>query len=129
MAEEHDENSAMFSRTGITHEDGKLKSRIDVPLTDALHDVIVVKAAQAGKPKAEYARLLMQEAITSPILLGLPADVRESLCSLANVAGRPANELALQMLGEAIEKAVGMTRIIVRKQVLGQSEDCPGMHG
>ena len=51
-----------FSRNGIT-EDGKLVARVDVPVTADLEEKLIALAVMAGKPRAEYARMILVEGV------------------------------------------------------------------
>lgn len=55
--------TTMLSRSGRTDASGKLTCRIDVPVSEELNEAIIALAAVAGVPKAEFARMLWEEAV------------------------------------------------------------------
>lgn len=57
------EEAALFSRSGTTAADGKMSSRVDIPVPLALEEKLIGLAALADRPKAEYARMLLVKAI------------------------------------------------------------------
>lgn len=121
--------SVMFSRSGHTSQGGKLDRRIDVPLSEDLHDMVVVKAAASNKPKAEFARQVLQDALLQPLVAGLPDSVQSKLRALAELTGMTANDLAAKLLTDSVEMKLSMTRSIALQQVLGQSDELPEIHG
>ena len=84
----------MLSRSGQTDPGGKMTNRLDIPMSDDLHDLIVVKSSEASRPKSEYARDLIVQALSAPMLIGLPDETRGQLASLAQMAGVSPNDLA-----------------------------------
>lgn len=122
-------DGTMLSRSGRTHEDGKMTARIDVPLPDAVHDQIVLRASDASKPKAEFARDLLVDALTQPMLIALSGEAREQLTAMAKLVGSEPNDLALQLLCDALKRSFGMTQSFARNQLLGQSEHGPRIIG
>ncbi len=56
-------NEPAFSRNGTTTESVKCTSRIDVPVSEGLEEKLIALAVMAGKPKAEFARMLLPKAI------------------------------------------------------------------
>ena len=56
-------NPVALSRNGTTAAEGKLDTRIDVPATTDLEEKLIALAVMAGRPKAEYARMLLIEAV------------------------------------------------------------------
>lgn len=117
--------TTMLSRSGHSREDGKLICRLDIPLSEDLHDLIVVKASEHGRPKAEFARDTLIAAIKEPLLLGLPHDVRSQLVSLAQMAGTAPNDLAVALLADLVRSKFSMAQSLLREHLLGQWEDGP----
>lgn len=56
-----------FSRNGVTAAEGKCTERIDVPCTEDLSEKLIALAVMAGRPKAEYARMLLTKAVEGEI--------------------------------------------------------------
>ena len=52
-----------FSRSGVTAEAGKCTARIDIPVPADLEEKLIGLAVLAGRPKAEFARMLLIKAI------------------------------------------------------------------
>lgn len=52
-----------FSRSGRSHEGGKLTRRLDIPVSEELEEAVIALAAVAGIPKAEFARTLIERAV------------------------------------------------------------------
>lgn len=50
----------MLSRSGKTNADGKLTMRIDVPVSEDLHDAVAALATLAGVPKSEFVRCALE---------------------------------------------------------------------
>jgi hypothetical protein len=119
----------MLSRNGQTSPEGKLTCRLDIPLSEELHDLIVVQASQASKPKAEFARDTLARALTEPVMLGLPEEVCKQLSSLAQMAGTSPSELALQLLADVVREKFDMAKSLMRRHVLGQADETPGKVG
>ena len=57
------ESDGRFSRSGVTPEMGKCTSRVDVPCSEDLSDKLIALAVMAGKPRAEFARMLLTKAV------------------------------------------------------------------
>ena len=53
----------MLSRSGRSNPDGKLSHRIDIPMTEDLHDAVSALATLEGKSKAEWLRELAEEKV------------------------------------------------------------------
>jgi hypothetical protein len=113
----------MLSRSG--RDDGKLICRLDIPLSEDLHDLIVVKASANGRPKAEFARDTLIAALKEPLLMGLPDEVRSQLVSLAQMAGTAPNDLAATLLSGLVRDKFSMAQSLLRERLLGQWEDDP----
>lgn len=56
-------DEALFSRSGTTSAEGKMTSRVDIPVPVALEEKLMGLAALADRPKAEYARMLLTKAV------------------------------------------------------------------
>ena len=56
-------NEPAFSRNGTTTADGKCDARVDIPVPTALEEKLIALAVMAGRPRAEYARMLLTKAI------------------------------------------------------------------
>ena len=56
------EEEGRFSRSGIT-EGAKCTARVDVPVTADLEEKLIALAVMAGKPRAEFARMLLTKAV------------------------------------------------------------------
>ena len=123
------DSTTMFSRSGRTDDGGKLVCRLDVALPEDLNDKVVACATLAGKPKAEFARDLISEALCAPMLIALPPDVRTQLTAMASLVGETPNDLALALLFEAVKRSFGMTQSFARSQVLRQPDDSPEITG
>lgn len=52
-----------FSRSGHSTAEGKCSARIDVPVPPELEEKLIGLAVLAGRPKAEFARMLLTKAI------------------------------------------------------------------
>ncbi len=57
------ESPSMLSRSGKTSPDGKLNCRIDVPVSEELHDAVAALATVHGLSKAEWVRAIIEEAV------------------------------------------------------------------
>ena len=55
--------TTMLSRSGRTNPDGKLSQRLDIPVTDELHEAVIALATVDGMSKAEWVRMLIEEAV------------------------------------------------------------------
>ena len=53
----------LFSRSGITAADGKCDARVDIPVPATLEEKLIGLAVLSGRPRAEYARMLLTKAI------------------------------------------------------------------
>lgn len=53
----------MLSRSGRSNPDGKLTSRLDIPVSEELNEAVIALAAIAGVPKAEYVRSVIERAV------------------------------------------------------------------
>lgn len=56
-------DDAVFSRSGHSHDGGKLSRRLDIPVSEELEEAVIALAAIAGVPKAEFARTLIERAV------------------------------------------------------------------
>lgn len=56
-----------FSRSGNTSAEGKCTTRIDIPAPESLEHKLIALAVMAGRPKAEYGRMLLTKAIEGEI--------------------------------------------------------------
>lgn len=52
-----------FSRNGVTSIEGKCTTRIDVPCPEDLSEKLIALAVMSGRPRAEYARMLLTKAV------------------------------------------------------------------
>ena len=52
-----------FSRSGVTADAGKCTARIDIHVPPELEEKLIGLAVLAGRPKAEFARMLLTKAI------------------------------------------------------------------
>jgi hypothetical protein len=57
------DSTTTLSRSGRTDPAGKLTARIDVPLTEELHESVIAMAALAGVGKAEYVRSVLERVL------------------------------------------------------------------
>lgn len=121
--------TTMLSRSGQTDPSGKMTNRLDIPMSDDLHDLIVVKASEAVRPKSEYARDLIVQALSAPMLIGLPDETRGQLASLAQMAGVSPNDLAVRLLSDVVSQKFSMAQSFVRQRLLEQWEDNPDTVG
>jgi predicted DNA-binding protein len=55
--------SSAFSRNGTTTAEGKCDSRVDIPVPAALEEKLIALAVMAGRPRAEYARMLLTKGV------------------------------------------------------------------
>ena len=56
-------NESALSRNGTTTAEGKCNSRVDVPVTADLEEKLIALAVMAGRPRAEYARMLLTKGV------------------------------------------------------------------
>jgi hypothetical protein len=63
MNEQSMNAQSMLSRSGRTDPAGKLTARIDVPISEDLHDAVAALATVHGLSKAEWARAIIEEAV------------------------------------------------------------------
>ena len=54
---------AAFSRSGASLVDGKCEARIDIHVPVAIEEELIALSVLAGKPRGEYARMLLVKAI------------------------------------------------------------------
>ena len=63
----NESEGSRFSRSGATSADGKCDSRVDIPVPSALEEKLIALAVMAGRPKAEFARMLLTKAVEGEI--------------------------------------------------------------
>ena len=56
-----------FMRSGNTDSAGKCSRRIDIPVTEELEEQLIALAVFAGRPKAEFARMLLVKAVAGEL--------------------------------------------------------------
>ncbi len=59
----------MLSRSGRSNPDGKLTSRLDIPVSAELEEAVIALAAVHGIPKSEYVRGLIERAVFGDLSL------------------------------------------------------------
>ena len=55
--------TTMFSRTGRSSMEGKLTHRLDIPVSEELHDAVTALATIQGQGKAEWIRELVSKVV------------------------------------------------------------------
>lgn len=53
----------MLSRSGRSNPDGKLTQRLDIPVTEDLHEAVIALATIQGVSKAEWLRTVIEEVV------------------------------------------------------------------
>lgn len=124
----HD-NDTMLSRSGVSHATGKLTRRLDIPVSEEMEDMVISRAVAAERPRAEFTRDLLQQALTAPQLIGLPAPVRAQLDVLATIAGAEPHELATDLLRRAVRDGFNMIQSIARERMDLQSDESGSLDG
>ncbi len=83
------EGFSSMSRSGVTHTEGKLIRRLDVPVSEELEEAVIALAAMLGVPKAEFVRNVLERNVWGELAMlrrmtrayqGHPAD--ENLSNL-----------------------------------------------
>lgn len=124
----HD-NDTMLSRSGVSHATGKLTRRLDIPVSEEMEDMVISRAVAAERPRAEFTRDLLQQALTAPQLIGLSAPVRAQLDVLATIAGAEPHALAVDLLRRAIRNDFNMVKSIARERMELQSDESGSLDG
>lgn len=63
MTSENDASDSMLSRSGRSNPDGKLTARLDVPVSEEIHEMVIALSALNGVPKAEYVRSILERTL------------------------------------------------------------------
>lgn len=123
MAGVAEDGDALLSRSGTSTCGGKLTRRIDVPVSEELEDLVISRAVAVGKPRAEFIRDLVQQALTAPHLIDLPAADKADLEAFARATEILPNELASALLRRAIRSDFNMVKSIARQRLGLQSDE------
>lgn len=62
-------NETNLSRSGKSHPGGKMDFRIDVPMTEELHDEVIGMARLHGMTKAEWIRFTLERVIFGELFI------------------------------------------------------------
>lgn len=115
----------MLSRSGRTSADGgKLIQRLDIPVSEELHDLAVVAAAQRGVPKAEFLRELLNDALSNGLWLPLADDAQRALEVLSTLRDMPVGPLLLEMIEKVLREHLDMLRSLERTHAAAQLDEC-----
>lgn len=123
MAGVAEDGDTLLSRSGTSSVGGKLTRRIDVPVSEELEDLVISRAVAAGKPRAEFIRDLVQQALTAPHLIDLSPTDKADLEAFARATEIAPNELALNLLRRAIRNDFAMVKSIARQRLGLQSDE------
>jgi hypothetical protein len=129
MSHEDDSDDIRLARSGVSNATGKLTRRLDIPVSEEMEDMVISRAVAAERPRAEFTRDLLQQALTAPQLIGLPVPVRAQLDVLATIAGAEPHELATDLLRRAVRDGFNMIQSIARERMELQSDDSPDESG
>lgn len=113
----------VLSRSGRTSADGKLAQRLDIPVSEDLHDMAVVAAAKAGLPKAEFLRDLISDALINGLWLPLADDAQRALDVLSTLRDVPAGQLLQGLVERVLREQLDMLRSLERRHQAGQLDE------
>lgn len=55
--------TTMLSRSGRSDTGGKLVARLDIPVSEELHEAVIAMAVTMKVPKAEYVRMVIERVV------------------------------------------------------------------
>lgn len=113
----------VLSRSGRTSADGKLAQRLDIPVSEDLHDLTVVAAAQRGIPKAEFVRDVLQQALVDGCWLPLSPEASRALDVLCALRETGRGDCLVGVLEQALKEQLGMLRIMAQGACQSPSDD------
>ncbi|MBY0465372.1 MAG: hypothetical protein K2W33_10555 [Burkholderiales bacterium] len=116
---------SLLSRSGRTDPAGKLTQRLDVPVTDDLHDRVVVAASSAGLPKAEFVRSLLSSALADGCWLPVSEKADRALDVLSALHDQKPGEYLLELVEEVILERFAMHQSIARGGVRMEVDQSP----
>lgn len=115
----------MLSRSGRSNPDGKLTQRFDVPVSEDLNERAIVAASKTGRPKAEFLRDLIEEALTNGCWFPLSDTAKRSLDVLSALHGEhPGSYLADLVEAELVHR-FGMAQMVVQNTPARPSDEYP----
>jgi predicted DNA-binding protein len=117
--------STMLSRSGRSNPDGKLTQRFDIPVSEELNERAIVAASHKAKPKAEFLRDVLEEALTNGCWFPLSDQARRALEVLAELHEQPPGQYLAALVNETLLDRLSMVKMIVQKPASGQSDEYP----
>lgn len=115
----------LLSRSGRTDPAGKLVQRLDVPVTDELHDRVVVAASGAGMPKAEFVRALLATALVDGCWFPVSEKSGRALDVLSALHDKRPGEYLVELVEGVILERFAMHQSIARGCVQREGDQSP----
>lgn len=103
-----------LSRSGRTDPAGKLTQRLDVPVTEDLHDRVVVSASNSGLPKAEFVRELISSALSDGCWFPVSEKAERALEVLSALHDQKPGEYLTELVEAVILERFAMHQSIAR---------------
>ncbi len=106
--------TTMLSRSGRTNPDGKLDSRFDIPVTEAMNERAIIAASQAGLPKAEFLRAILDSALTEGCWFPLTDKAGQSLAVLCAVHETTPGQYLAKLVDDELTRRFSMLQIMAQ---------------
>lgn len=108
--------TTMLSRSGRTNPEGKLDSRFDIPVTEAMNERAIIAASQAGLPKAEYLRAILDSALAEGCWFPLSDKASQSLSVLCAVHDTTPGQYLAKLVDDELTRRFSMLQIMAQDQ-------------
>jgi hypothetical protein len=102
-----------------------MTARFDVPATEALHDAVVVAAAKAALPKAEFLRDLIERAVTDGCWLDLSENAARALEVLAALHEQAPGQYLVELVNDTLSSRFSMAQRMARRGPKLELEESP----
>lgn len=118
-------DTPLLSRSGRSDPAGKLTQRLDVPLSDELHDRVVVAASGAGKPKAEFVREMLATALCDGCWFPISPRAERALDVLSALHDQKPGEYLTELVEGVILERFSMHQSIARGGAQREGDQSP----
>lgn len=120
--------STMLSRSGQTNPEGKLLSRFDIPVTEALNERAIIAASKHGTngvSKAEYLRAILESALADGCWFPLNDKASQSLSVLCAVHDATPGQYLAKLVDDELTRRFSMLQIMAQTKGRAPLDESP----